>query len=104
ITCANDLAFITLIDKIVRDSHRTRPELRCTGSLYPYTFQQLHSPVHLEAEVRYICRLRLFEMFDQRGLHVIWKLPRSFLLPFRKNAFGVDRRKLPLDPILKLKV
>jgi hypothetical protein len=31
-------------------------------------------------------------------------LARSFLVPFRKNAFGIERRKLLLDPILELKI
>jgi hypothetical protein len=31
-------------------------------------------------------------------------LARSFLLPFRKDALGIQRRKLLLDPIFKLKV
>jgi hypothetical protein len=31
-------------------------------------------------------------------------LARSFLLPFRKNAFGIQRRKLFLDSILELEV
>ncbi len=38
------------------------------------------------------------------SLNIIWKLARSFLLPFRQNTFGVERRKLLLDPILELKI
>ena len=41
---------------------------------------------------------------DQRGPDIIRKLARSFLLPFRQDALGVQRRKLLLDPILELKV
>jgi hypothetical protein len=31
-------------------------------------------------------------------------LARSFLVPFRKDAFGIERGKLLLDPILELKI
>jgi hypothetical protein len=31
-------------------------------------------------------------------------LARSFLVPFRNDALGVQRRKLLLDPILELKI
>src|SRR6059036_1238791 len=43
-------------------------------------------------------------MCDQRSLNIVWKLARSFLLPFWKNTFGVDGRELLLDPIFELKV
>jgi len=32
------------------------------------------------------------------------KLPRSFLVPFRKDAFRIERGKLLLDPIFELKI
>ena len=34
----------------------------------------------------------------------MWKLARSFLLPFRQDTFGIEWRKLLLDPILELKI
>ena len=43
-------------------------------------------------------------MFHQGPRYITWKLARSFLVPFRKNAFGIERGKLLLDPILELKI
>ena len=43
-------------------------------------------------------------MFHQSLRYITWKLARSFLVPFRKNAFGIEGGKLLLDPILELKI
>src|SRR5205809_6414010 len=103
-TCANDLSFIALIDEVVWDGRSTSSEFGCTRSLHPHTFQQPHSHVHLETEVSDIRTFCFLEVRDQRPPNVIGELARSFLLPFRKHTFRVQRRKLFLDPILKLEV
>src|SRR4030095_12486258 len=46
----------------------------------------------------------LLKLRNQRRLNIIRKLARSFLLPFRKDALGIQGRKLLLNPIFELKV
>src|SRR5436190_14731603 len=43
-------------------------------------------------------------MFHQGPRYITWKLARSFLVPLRKDAFRIERRKLFLNPILELKI
>jgi len=42
-------------------------------------------------------------MFHQGPRYITWKLARSFLVPLRKDAFRIERRKLFLNPILEVK-
>src|SRR4030095_694192 len=70
----------------------------------PDTVQQTHSGVHLETEIRDVGRSGLLEVFHQGLRYITWKLARSFLVPFRENAFRIKWGKLLLDPILELKI
>jgi hypothetical protein len=81
-----------------------RSELGCARSLYSDAVQQTHSAVHLETEIGNVRRLSFLEVFHQSLRHITWKLARSFLVPFRKNAFGIEWGKLLLDLILELKI
>src|SRR5213078_3196260 len=72
--------------------------------LYADALQQTHSGVHLEAKIRDVRRSGFLEMFHQDPRYITWKLARSFVVPFRKDAFGIEWGKLLLDPILELKI
>ncbi len=43
-------------------------------------------------------------MLHESLRYITWKLARSVLVPFRRNAFGIEGRKLLLDPVLELKI
>ena len=104
ITCTNDFSFIRLIDEIVWDRRSTCSELGCAGTLDADAVQQTHSGVHLETEIRDVRRSSFLKVLHQSLRYINWKLARSVLLPFRRNAFGIEGRKLLLDPVLELKI
>src|SRR5262249_16418575 len=91
ITCTNNFSFVRLINEIIGHRGGTCSELRRAGSLHSETVRQTHSIVHLETEIRDVRRSSFLEVFHQGLWYITWKLARSFLVPFRKDAFRIER-------------
>ena len=68
------------------------------------TIEQAHALIHLQAEIRDIVRVGLFEILHQGSGHALRQLAGDFLLPLRQHLFREERRKLLLQLVGKVKI
>ena len=89
------------IDETLRDTARRHAHRRVARTHHPNAFEQSHAAIHLETEVARSQGGTRLERFNQRRRDVGTELAGGILTPTGRNALEVQRRKFPLQLVLK---
>ena len=101
---AHDLPFMRHVDEEIRRSSTRTPHRRVAGSHDPDPFEEPHTAVKLEAEVRHGGGTNRLELLNPLGGNVGSQLPRHAGLPARRIPLEVERRPFALQPVLESEI
>jgi len=94
---AHDFALVGDIYKKICDRTGGSSKNWVAGADYAYAFEQVHSVIHLEAEIGDGVGVDSFEGIDVVRCDVGRKLSGGLIAPASRNFFRVERRELALD-------